>query len=402
MWAIPHPEWTQHGIAYLQQNPIFRRKLHSDSTADVNKKKRHKDNNKESKIALFGVLAGEGIFDSVGEDAGVDVDDELRKACQEHPNAFAKSTQQQWARILCRLKSKYTSYVKWLKETGGGVEDSDEYKNILAKIHAEWPFWDDLHLWWKELPNYNPIEILNSTASSSHAANAAAIFDAQLTATDADDRLDMGSSFDDTNEASSTPSRWSLSPPPSTRCSSSIVAKATQGTQNAPLPPTKSKEGKKTKYGGLLASSAKQGFNAIANLGAEAECIDKRHADRDKLRAWELDIKLECTKLERRKIELEAQARAHNSQILLQMMSMVAGSSLCTLGASPSFGTVSHTSGASSSFGTVPADVPATSGSMFGSDFGSDGLSIADGLGITNSLGEESAVAGSEYYFLPE
>ena len=68
---------------------------------------------------------------------------------------------------------------------------------------------------------------------------------------------------------------------------------------------------KKTKHGGSPASVTKRGLNVIADLDAEAERMERRRVAKDKLCARELDIKLEGTKLEARKLELEAESRAH-------------------------------------------------------------------------------------------
>ena len=40
----------------------------------------------------------------------------------------------------------------------------------------EWPYWDDLHGFWSELPNYNPVGVSTSTAGQDFGAHAAALF----------------------------------------------------------------------------------------------------------------------------------------------------------------------------------------------------------------------------------
>jgi hypothetical protein len=40
----------------------------------------------------------------------------------------------------------------------------------------EWPYWDDLHGFWSELPNYNPVGVSTSTAGQNFGAHAAALF----------------------------------------------------------------------------------------------------------------------------------------------------------------------------------------------------------------------------------
>jgi hypothetical protein len=47
---------------------------------------------------------------------------------------------------------------------------------ITERIRAEWPYWDDLHGFWSELPNYNPVGVSTSTAGQDFGALAAALF----------------------------------------------------------------------------------------------------------------------------------------------------------------------------------------------------------------------------------
>ncbi len=44
-------------------------------------------------------------------------------------------------------------------------------------ILKDWPWWKELHSFWRELPNYNPIAVTNSTPGVNHAALAAACYD---------------------------------------------------------------------------------------------------------------------------------------------------------------------------------------------------------------------------------
>jgi len=45
-----------------------------------------------------------------------------------------------------------------------------------ASITLEWPWWKELHSFWRELPNYNPICVTTSTPGVDHAGQAAAAF----------------------------------------------------------------------------------------------------------------------------------------------------------------------------------------------------------------------------------
>ena len=60
------------------------------------------------------------------------------------------------------------------------------YSHYVAGIRAEWPWWDSLHSYWRELPNYNPQGVQSSEPGVSHALAATALFAAELN--EADDR----------------------------------------------------------------------------------------------------------------------------------------------------------------------------------------------------------------------
>ena len=47
---------------------------------------------------------------------------------------------------------------------------------FTAGIRSEWPWWDDLHAYWRELPNYNPQGVQSSEPGTMHASDAAALF----------------------------------------------------------------------------------------------------------------------------------------------------------------------------------------------------------------------------------
>jgi hypothetical protein len=46
----------------------------------------------------------------------------------------------------------------------------------IASIEEEWPFWDDLYAMWKELPNYRPIGVSNSSSRQDLAEDALDLF----------------------------------------------------------------------------------------------------------------------------------------------------------------------------------------------------------------------------------
>jgi hypothetical protein len=76
---------------------------------------------------------------------------------------------------LAKLKSEYGGYRKSLKATGNGVDEETD-RSKIEQVAVDWPWWYRLHAMWSELPNYNPVGVINSKAGVDHGAEAAAIF----------------------------------------------------------------------------------------------------------------------------------------------------------------------------------------------------------------------------------
>jgi hypothetical protein len=89
------------------------------------------------------------------------------------------------------LKKTYALHVKTLYQTGGGLKPADQQSNLIGeilalikipltaraeKIQQSFPHWDELHGFWCELPNYNPIGVSNATGGVHHSAKAEALF----------------------------------------------------------------------------------------------------------------------------------------------------------------------------------------------------------------------------------
>ncbi|KAJ7789339.1 hypothetical protein B0H14DRAFT_2300675, partial [Mycena olivaceomarginata] len=55
---IQNPHWTRIAITYLSENPVFRLKMFSDSTADAKQEGRKKHVGKDGKQQLYGTIAG--------------------------------------------------------------------------------------------------------------------------------------------------------------------------------------------------------------------------------------------------------------------------------------------------------------------------------------------------------
>jgi hypothetical protein len=65
-------------------------------------------------------------------------------------------------------------------------------KPSLGEIRDEWPWWDDLHSFWRELPNYNPIGVQSSEPGTDHAAEAEQLFQAPSAVVSDDEHEDDG------------------------------------------------------------------------------------------------------------------------------------------------------------------------------------------------------------------
>lgn len=64
------------------------------------------------------------------------------------------------------------------------------------EVREEFPWWDELHAFWRELPNYNPIGVQSSEPGTDHAGAAADIFAAR-TGSEEDLDLDAAEQDDD-------------------------------------------------------------------------------------------------------------------------------------------------------------------------------------------------------------
>ena len=87
-----NPTWIQRAIEYLICNVKFRLRLFSDTTSGAKAEGRAKVQASESKIALYGVLAG-AIFKTIDDEA-------IRQDYEKDPTRFARSTQQQFQRYV--------------------------------------------------------------------------------------------------------------------------------------------------------------------------------------------------------------------------------------------------------------------------------------------------------------
>ena len=91
---VKNPHWTDKLVTYLCENPTFRIKLFSDSTADAKKEKRAKQVAKDGKTVQCGVLA-KYIFEN-------DEQERARYAAND-PVKFAGAVETRLRRFVLRL-----------------------------------------------------------------------------------------------------------------------------------------------------------------------------------------------------------------------------------------------------------------------------------------------------------
>ncbi|KAJ7744262.1 hypothetical protein DFH07DRAFT_963795 [Mycena maculata] len=167
---VKNPQWTDKLIEYLTDHPSFRKKLFSDSTADAKKEERTKEVAKDGKAVQCGVLA-KHIFEN---------DNKEQARYANDPAKFAGTVETR----LRRLKKEYIFHLHRVGATGAGldpdrVRGGSELASVFDEVRKAFPWWDELHAFWRELPNYNPIGVQSSEPGVDHAGAAADIFAAQ-------------------------------------------------------------------------------------------------------------------------------------------------------------------------------------------------------------------------------
>ncbi|KAJ7093598.1 hypothetical protein C8R44DRAFT_583591, partial [Mycena epipterygia] len=159
---------TDRLVGYLCDNPTFRIKLFSDSAAEAKKEKLAKQVAKDGKAVQCGVLAKYIFAKDPNEQARYSND----------PAKYSTSTETR----LRRLKKDYQGHLERIGATGAGLDPSHVREgSALASIFGElqnevrqvFPWWDDLHAFWRELPNYNPIGVQSLEPGTDHAHAAA-------------------------------------------------------------------------------------------------------------------------------------------------------------------------------------------------------------------------------------
>ncbi|KAL1758141.1 hypothetical protein FB107DRAFT_247081, partial [Schizophyllum commune] len=165
--------WTasriQAVLDYFDERPTIRHQLFSDSIDDAKKEGRSRVSTAKTTKTSYYEAAAKAVL-------GTDSDDQYRAAVQLHPRKFATSVQQL---INNRLKKKYRESNLKIGQTGAGkrreeITPGSDLDNIIQGIEREFPFWRQLHGWWRTLPNFNPYTT-DSEQGQDHTTSAAQV-----------------------------------------------------------------------------------------------------------------------------------------------------------------------------------------------------------------------------------
>jgi hypothetical protein len=176
---------TERLLDWLEENPVDRQKLFSDSTKDAKDEGRRKRVAKGTKgefhkliaVYVFSVDADKGVRDDFAANSGnysKSVDNYLGR----YGFFYLPFSSLACLSASSRLRKDYRLFNEKLGQTGAGLkfEDVEEgstlsnliglflslavaYANcsfFLEQLEQEFPFWKRLHGFWRTLPNFNP------------------------------------------------------------------------------------------------------------------------------------------------------------------------------------------------------------------------------------------------------
>ncbi|KAJ7469520.1 hypothetical protein FB451DRAFT_1176760 [Mycena latifolia] len=146
------PTRAERVLDWLHNNVDYRVKLFSDSTQDAVAEGRKKKTGKTPKMFYYGLMA-DAVF-------SVDADASIREDYNKKPSRYARSVEN----FIKRLRKRYGEINKELGQTGAGLRVEDvvpgsEIANKIEKIRVDFPYWEQLHRFWRTLPNFNPFTV---------------------------------------------------------------------------------------------------------------------------------------------------------------------------------------------------------------------------------------------------
>ncbi|KAI6154733.1 hypothetical protein BKA82DRAFT_106606, partial [Pisolithus tinctorius] len=139
---------TDHLIEWCRTHEAEQKKLFSDSTQDAREEGRSKQQLRHGKNAIY-IKITKAIF-------SVDESPKFRVLAQDNPAVFAAPICS-WLDVL---RMKYRKQNALLGQTGArrtyeDLASSNSTKNIITTIKQEFPWWGELHGWWRTNPAYN-------------------------------------------------------------------------------------------------------------------------------------------------------------------------------------------------------------------------------------------------------
>ncbi|KAI5980693.1 hypothetical protein EDD15DRAFT_2205352, partial [Pisolithus albus] len=140
LWEKAHASRTDRLIEWCRTHEGERKKLFSDSTQDAREEGRSKQQLRHGKNQIYIEMA-KAIFLH-------DETDEFRALAATNPGVFASS-------IRSRLDVTPCLGRQVLGRTYEDLLSNEKTKNILAAITKDFPWWADLHGWWRTNPAYN-------------------------------------------------------------------------------------------------------------------------------------------------------------------------------------------------------------------------------------------------------
>ncbi|KAJ7862337.1 hypothetical protein B0H14DRAFT_3863136 [Mycena olivaceomarginata] len=179
---VKNPHWTSAATAYLAEHPDFRRKLFSDSTADAARDgRKSRLQNRESSSSGMNLLSTSS-----------------RTIPTSRPvTQIARRNMPRLSKLVFagELKNEYKDLLAKLGATGAGLNPADirpgsQIAGLIGEFRRDWPWWDDLHSFWRELPNYNPVGVQSSEPGTDHAADAAQLFQPPIAVGSGDEHED--------------------------------------------------------------------------------------------------------------------------------------------------------------------------------------------------------------------
>ncbi|KAJ7022376.1 hypothetical protein C8F04DRAFT_1194586 [Mycena alexandri] len=183
---LKNTDWTDHLIEYLTDNSEFRRKLFSDLTAEAKKEGHTKSTTKDGKSAQCGSRM-------------------IRRSRHAIPTALGSAG---------------------LDPTS--VKEGTALASLIDEVRNGLPWWDELHGFWPELLNYNPVGVQSSEPGTDHASAAADLYEPEQQNSTHKDEVDE---LDDDGHSATLRANGDATPPADEDNNQSLSLKAHTGTE---------------------------------------------------------------------------------------------------------------------------------------------------------------------------